>query len=234
MPNLPKSGDTTIRCDQWLMLLDELNIGAFTVNLQRKITSMNYAAQALMGLNENEVKEIAEKFKESGVEAIAVSLLHSYANPEHELKIEKIIKEIWPKAIISISHQIAREFREYERTSTTVIDAYTKKNVVQYISRLNANLKDMGFAGQLLVVGPSGVIGISAAEENSLHTIASGPTGGAVGSARLAKLTGFKDLLIMDVGGTSFEVAIIKDGENIGFTPGYYNDYEKRSYVRRF
>lgn len=175
----------------------------------------NSLGEIIQDLNEDEVKEITERFKNSGVEAIAVSLLHSYANPEHELKIERTIREIWPEAIISLSHQIAREFREYERTCTTVIDAYTKGKVVQYISRLDKNIKDMGFAGQLLVVGPSGVIGSSAVEKNSLTTIASGPTGGAVGSARLAKLTGFKDLLIMDVGGTSFEVAIIKDGENM-------------------
>ena len=175
----------------------------------------NYQGQIIEELDEEEVKETAEKLRENGVEAVAVSLLHSYANPENEQGVEKIINKIWPEVILSLSHQIAREFREYERTSTTIIDAYTKKKVVQYLSRLSENLKDRGFSGQLLVVGSSGVIGISAAEKNCLNTLASGPTGGAIGSARVAKLMGIKDLLIMDVGGTSFEVAVIKDGTNL-------------------
>jgi N-methylhydantoinase A len=176
---------------------------------------MNSKGQILIELDGDEVKDITKKLRESGVEAIAVSLLHSYANPEHELRVEKIIREEWPEVILSLSHEIAREFREYERTSTTVIDAYTKKKVVQYLQKLGINLKNKGFTGQLLISGPSGVIGTGSAIKNSIFTMDSGPTGGAVGAARLANLTGFKDLLLMDVGGTSFDVAVIKDGKNI-------------------
>lgn len=175
----------------------------------------NFLGQVLTPLNHEEVKEKIGRFIQNGVEAVAVCLLHSYANPENEQKIENIIREIGSDVTISLSHQIAREFREYERTSTTVIDAYTKKKVIRYLGNLSGDLKNKGFRGRLLIVGPSGVISASVAEKNSLYTMASGPTGGCIGAARLSSMTGFKDLLIMDVGGTSFDVAIIKDGANI-------------------
>jgi N-methylhydantoinase A len=175
----------------------------------------NYLGQVLTSLKDEEVREKVGILVQNGVESVAVCLLHSYANPENELKVENIIREIRPEVTVSLSHQIAREFREYERSSTTVIDAYTKKKVVQYLAKLSNDLKNKGFQGQLLVVGPSGVIGAAVAEKNSLYTMSSGPTGGCVGAVRLSRTTGFKDVLLMDVGGTSFDVAIIKDSANI-------------------
>ena len=108
----------------------------------------DFQGQIIEELNEDEVKDIVQKFKQNGVEAIAVSLLHSYTNPENEQKIEKIIKASWPEVTISLSHQIAREYREYERTSTTAIDAYTKKKIVQYLGLLSDRFKNRGFNGQ--------------------------------------------------------------------------------------
>lgn len=174
-----------------------------------------YLGEILEKVDEKEVDEIIKKLIESGVEAIAVCLLHSYANPENEQRIGEIINKIWPEVDVSLSYLVAREFREYERTSTTVINAYIRKAVVNYLSRLSENLKDVGFLGQLLVLGPSGVLGIEAVKEKAIHTLASGPIGGAAGAAYLARLCGFKDLLTMDVGGTSFDVSIIKDVLNI-------------------
>jgi N-methylhydantoinase A len=175
----------------------------------------DYLGQIVKELSEEEVEEAVRKLREKGVEAIAVCLLHSYTNPENEQKIGKILTRIWPEVTVSLSHQIAREFREYERTSTTVIDAYIKKSVVVYLERLSKNLKDMRFAGQLLVASPSGVLGIGAVKEKAIATLNSGPIGGAAGAAYLAKLLGVKDLVTMDVGGTSFDVSVIKDGMNI-------------------
>jgi N-methylhydantoinase A len=175
----------------------------------------DYLGQIVKELSEEEVEEVVRKIRERGVEAIAVCLLHSYANPENEQKIGKILTRIWPEVTVSLSHQVAREFREYERTSTTVIDAYIKKSVVVYLERLSKNLKDMRFAGQLLVASPRGVLGIGAVKEKAIATLNSGPIGGAAGAAYLAKLLGVKDLVTMDVGGTSFDVSMIKDGMNI-------------------
>jgi N-methylhydantoinase A len=175
----------------------------------------DYLGQVVRELSEGEVEEVVGELRENGVEAIAVCLLHSYANPENEQKIGKILTQIWPEAAVSLSHQVAREFREYERTSTTVIDAYIKKSFVVYLDRLSKNLRDMGFAGQLLVASPTGVLGIAAVKEKTIAALKSGPIGGAAGAAYLAKLLDVKSLVTMDVGGTSFDVSVIRDGVNV-------------------
>jgi len=176
---------------------------------------MSYLGEVLEALDEEEVRTIVSKMKEDGVEAIAVCLLHAYANPDHERRIGEIIGEVWPEVSVSLSHRVARQIREYERMSTTVINAYVGKTVGGYLSRLGESLKDTGFAGQLLVLGPSGLIGLDAFKDSLLYTLASGTVGGAAGAAYLAGHCGVKDVVTMDVGGTSFDVSIIKDGQNL-------------------
>jgi N-methylhydantoinase A len=175
----------------------------------------NYKGEILERLDEQEVKEIVQKLRGDGVEAIAVCLLHSYANPENEQRIGEIINEVWPEVSVSLSHQVAREVGENIRANTTIISAYSGKAIMGYVSRLSENLKDMGFSGQLLVLGPSGVLGVQAAKEKPLSSLSSGPVGGAAGAAYLAGLCGLKNVVTMDVGGTSFDVSIIKDGVNV-------------------
>lgn len=126
----------------------------------------SYKGEIIQRLNEKETKEIVEKLKKEGVEAIAVCLLHSYTNPENEQRIGEIINEVWPEVSVSLSHQVAREIGENIRTNTTIISAYMGKAITGYVSRLGENLKDMGFSGQLLILGPSGILGIEAAKEN--------------------------------------------------------------------
>jgi len=175
----------------------------------------SYKGEILERLDEKEAKEIVKKLREDGVESIAVCLLHSYANPENEQRIGEIINEVWPEVSVSLSHQVAREIGENIRANTTVISAYMGKAIAGYVSRLSENLKEMGFSGQLLILGPSGVLGIEAAKEKPLYSLASGPVGGAAGAAHLARLCGIKNIVTMDVGGTSFDVSIIKDGVNL-------------------
>jgi N-methylhydantoinase A len=175
----------------------------------------NHLGEIIEKLDEEEAKEVIKKLKVYRVEAIAVCLLQSYVNPENERRLGEIIKEVWPEVTLALSHLVAREMREYERTSTTVINAYIEKAVVHYLSRLSENLKEAGFLGQLLVLGPSGVLGVDAVKEKAIYTLASGPIGGAAGAAYLARLCGIRDLVTMDVGGTSFDVSVIKDGVNI-------------------
>jgi N-methylhydantoinase A len=141
--------------------------------------------------------------------------LHSYVNPAHEVKVGEIIKRVWPEATVALSHLIAREMREYERTSTTVINAYVEKIVVDYLSRLSTNLNNIGFSGQLLILGPSGVLGLEAVKEKAIYSLGSGPIGGAAGSAFMARVCGIQNLVTMDVGGTTFDVSVIKDGQNV-------------------
>lgn len=174
-----------------------------------------HAGEILENIDEQEIRQIAGKLRDNGVEAVAVCLLHAYANPENEQRIGKIINEAWPEVTVSLSHQVAREIDENRRMNTTVISAYMGKAVAGYINRLSESLKNHGFTGQLLILGPGGVLGIDAAGEKPLYSLASGPVGGAAGAAHLAALCGIKDVVTMDVGGTSFDVSVIKDGVNL-------------------
>ncbi len=173
----------------------------------------NYVGRIMKEVSPDELSEVLQRLKGRGVEAIAVCLLHSYANPENELKVLSLIKELWPEVNVSLSHQVAREFREYERMSTTVLDAYIKQRVVHYLAKLHEGLRSDGFGGQLLIVSPSGVLGLNAIKEKTIATFASGPIGGVSGATYVAKLAGIKDLVNMDVGGTSFDVSLIENGE---------------------
>lgn len=175
----------------------------------------NHLGEIIGKIDEKEMEEVIQKFKKNGVEAIAVCFLHSYVNPENEKRSGEMIHAVWPEVSLSLSHLVAREMREYERMSTTVINAYIEKAVVNYLSQLKENLRKAGFLGQLLVLGPSGVLGVEAVQEKAIYTLASGPIGGAAGAAQLARICGVRDVVTMDVGGTSFDVSIIKDGMNV-------------------
>jgi len=176
---------------------------------------LDYLGKVLEPLDEAEVKAAVRKLKEQGIEAIAVCFLHSYTNAEHEEKAGKVIEKVWPEVPVSLSSKIAREYREYERTSTTVLDAYIKKTVVDYLNRLATELEKMQFKGQLLISSPSGVMGVPAVSENTLSTVSSGPIAGAAGSVYLANILGIKNVLTIDVGGTTFDVSVIKDGTSL-------------------
>ena len=176
---------------------------------------MDYQGGIVKELNEAEVQALINKLLDNGVEAIAVCLLHSYANPENEQKIGKILGRMLPSEAISLSHEVVREFREYERTSTTVLDAYIKKSVVTSLNRLEKNLGEMGFNGQVPMAGTNGILDINTARQKAISTLNSGPIGGAAGAAYLAGITGVKNLVTMDVGGTSFDVSVIKDGKSL-------------------
>jgi N-methylhydantoinase A len=173
---------------------------------------MNHLGQIVKDVDRHEVEDVVHRLKESGVEAVAVCFLHSYANPSNEKKAGAIIGEIWPEVGVSLSHQVAREFREYERMSSTVLDAYVKKRVVEYLTKLFGSLKEDNFSGQLLIVSPGGVLGLGAIKEKTIATFASGPIGGVAGSSYIADATGVRDLVNMDVGGTSFDVSLIRNG----------------------
>ena len=175
----------------------------------------SFKGEMIKPLDENEVREAVKKLKKAGVEAIAVCLLHSYANPSNEKKIGEIINEIWPEVSISLSHQAACEIGENMRANTTILSAYSGKAITAYFTKLHENLKSMGFKGQFLILGPNGVLGLQTAREKPLTSLSSGPVGGAAGAAHLAGLCGIKDVVTMDVGGTSFDVSIIKNGVNV-------------------
>jgi N-methylhydantoinase A len=159
------------------------------------------------------IREAVEVFKADGVTSVAVAFLHAYANPAHELAAEQALREFGFKGEISLSHQVSGEYREYERTTTTVIDAYVRPRMAVYLRALDDRLKGAGFDGNLLVTrSGGGAMTFPEAEARPFETILSGPVAGAEGAAELARALGFDDVITADVGGTSFDTCLITDG----------------------
>jgi N-methylhydantoinase A len=159
------------------------------------------------------VKEAVEVFAADGVTSVAIAFLHAYANPAHELAAERALREHGFEGEISLSHQVSGEYREYERTTTTVIDAYVRPRMAVYLRALADRLEGAGFTGNLLVTrSGGGAMTLPEAVARPFETILSGPVAGAEGAAELARTLGINDLITADVGGTSFDTCLITDG----------------------
>jgi N-methylhydantoinase A len=157
---------------------------------------------------------ILARFADARVDAIAVAFLNAYANPANELAMEAALREAGFEGGISLSHRVSGEYREYERFSTTAIDAFVRQRMSHYLSRLEAGLRGLGFRGQCLITrSGAGSMTFSEAEERPFETIMSGPVGGAQGGTELARALGLSGLITADVGGTSFDTALVLDGE---------------------
>src|SRR5437867_2914994 len=148
------------------------------------------------------------------VRSIAVSLLHSYKNADHEERIKSIAARAYPNLSVSISSEVVSEYREYERTSTTALDAYIKPIIAEYLHKLERTLNANGFRGLLLITRSDGGMMTAATAANSpISTVQSGPAGGVVGASYLAALTKRQKLITMDIGGTSLDVCVIEEGQ---------------------
>jgi len=164
-------------------------------------------------LNERDIGVALRVFESAGVESIAIAFLNAYSNPQHELAAEKVVRDLGFAGYISLSHRISGEYREYERTSTTVIDAYVRPRMVRYLRVLQARLREMGFSGTPMVTrSGGGVFTFAEAEERPFETIMSGPVAGAEGAAELARMLGLRKVITADVGGTSFDTCMIANG----------------------
>ncbi len=152
-------------------------------------------------------------FTNEGVDSIAVAFMNAYANPTHELAAEAALREAGFSGEISLSHKISREYREYERTSTTVIDAFVRGRMSNYLRRLESDLGGAGFNGACLITrSGSGSMTFSEAEDRPFETIMSGPVAGAEGGGELSRQLELGDLITADVGGTSFDTCMITQG----------------------
>jgi N-methylhydantoinase A len=164
-------------------------------------------------LQEKSVREAWAALRNLELDCIAVVLLNAYANPEHELAIERILRDGGFQGEIALSHRISRECGEYERTSTTVVDAFVRKRMRTYLSSLESELTDNGFSGRAFVTrSGGGALTFGEAMDRPFETINSGPAGGAAGAARLAQELGLGTIVTADVGGTSFDTTIVTDG----------------------
>ncbi len=156
---------------------------------------------------------ILDDFRAEGVEAIAICLLHSYANPSHERAVLERVRESWPEVSVVASHQISREWREYERTSTAVLSAYVQPVAERYLTRLVDALDESGFDGQLYVMQSNcGVDSVQKTREIPITMVESGPASGFWGAAELGRLLGFPNILALDIGGTTAKCSLIEGG----------------------
>jgi len=175
---------------------------------------LNYAGEELASLDREAVRAAARRARDEGIGALAVAFLFSYINPAHELDAESILQEeLGDDVSISLSHRIAREWREYERTSSAVLDAYTSPIVRRYLDRLERELRGRGLKVPLHVMQSSGgIVTAQSARQVSLQTLLSGPVGGTMGGAALARMLDRPNLICIDMGGTSFDVSLVVDG----------------------
>jgi N-methylhydantoinase A len=174
---------------------------------------MTFRGEVYLPLELNEVQRAAELFTREGVSSVAVTFLHAYANETHELLAERALRDGGFEGDISLSHRISGEYHEYERTSTTVIDAFVRGRMIRYLSHLQKQLTEMGFGGNLLITrSGSGAMTFAEAQERPFETIMSGPVAGAEGAAVLARRLGLGGVITADVGGTSFDTCLVEDG----------------------
>lgn len=168
---------------------------------------IDYKGKVLEDLSPEEVRSLVERLKEKKVEAVAVCLLHSYANPVHEEEVGRVLRKELSGVHVSLSHEILPEFREFERTSTTVVNAYVSPKMESYLTYLEERL---GEGDSLRVMQSSGgIISTSVAKREAVRTVLSGPAGGVISAVHLGKLIGAEKLVTFDMGGTSTDVSLI-------------------------
>jgi N-methylhydantoinase A len=156
---------------------------------------------------------IVDDFRAAGVEAIAICLLHAYANPEHEQAVLARVRDLAADMSVVASHQISREWREYERSSTTVLSAYVQPVAERYLTRLADQVREEGFAGQLYIMQSNcGVDSVAKAREIPITMVESGPSSGFWAAAELGRLIGEHNVLALDIGGTTAKCSLIEDG----------------------
>ncbi len=164
-------------------------------------------------VSEASVAQAAERIKAGNYTSVAVCLINAYENPAHELEIGALLEKYLPGYSISLSHQAAREWREYERTSTTVINAYIAPIVQNYLEFLEQRMAGKNYTKHVHIMqSGGGVITAEMAKRHPIQTLMSGPVGGAVGNQSLSQLLGYPNLIGVDMGGTSYDVSMVVDG----------------------
>ncbi|TCM19932.1 N-methylhydantoinase A [Novosphingobium sp. PhB165] len=165
-------------------------------------------------LDEAALREACRKLRLQNVEAVAISFLFSFVNPEHERRAKEIVRQEIQNAYVSASHEVLPRAPEYDRTSTTVVNAYVGPRVTGYLERLVQRLGEGGYRNQLMVMQASGgVMTKDYIDGAPIRVLASGPAGGVVGSAHAGRAKGCPDLLCVDMGGTSYDMALVLNGE---------------------
>ncbi|MEV4184286.1 hydantoinase/oxoprolinase family protein [Streptosporangium canum] len=182
---------------------------------------LDHTGAEVRPFDEAQATAVARWFRERGITAIGVCFLHSYANPGHELRMREVIEREHPEAVVSISSDVLREYREYERSVTTLVDAAVKPTMRRYIASL-ADRLGMPFS---VMKSNGGVLSAAEVVHQPITTVLSGPAAGALGAALIASTAGHPSVITLDGGGTSTDVAVVVDGEPSLTTEGSIGRY---------
>ncbi len=172
------------------------------------------SGEVITAIDEEATRAAIEDLLASGTESLTIAFLNAYVNSAHERRAREIALELRPGLPVSISSDLVSEYREYERTLTAVLNSYTQPQVIRYVDGLESLLGDAGFRGRLNIVrSDGGTMSARSTKERPVDIAFSGPSGGAVGAAYLARRMGVPNVLTFDMGGTSTDVALCRDGE---------------------
>jgi N-methylhydantoinase A len=200
----------------------------------------DFEGKVVRPFDEEGATRVARWFRDAGVMTIGVCFLHSYANPEHELRMREILRREHPEAVVSISSDVLREYREYERSMTTLVDAAVKPIVSRYVANIASRLAEFtrsGPAGEdqertaipfYIMKSNGGVLSAGEVVHQPLTTVLSGPAAGALGAALICGRAGFDKVLTCDGGGTSTDVSVVLDGEPTLTTEGMVGAYPSK------
>ena len=189
---------------------------------------MDFEGNELRPFDDEGARTIARWFRDKGINTLGVNFLHAYANPAHELRMREILTEEHPDAVVSISSEVLREYREYERSMTTLVDAAVKPKVSRYVTNIHDRLDDFtgatdGTRGHIpfyIMKSNGGVLSAGEVVNQPITTVLSGPAAGALGAGLIARRAGFAKVLTCDGGGTSTDVTVVIDGEPALTTEG--------------
>jgi N-methylhydantoinase A len=181
----------------------------------REVTErLNFKGEVVTPLDEDDARACARWLKDSGIAVAGVCLLHSYANAAHELRLRELLLEEYPELVVSISSEVWPEYREYERTVTTLVDAFVKPHVTGYLQRAQRRLQEVAPEAPLLIMKSNGgVMPAAAVARRPISTVLSGPAAGALGASWLAQQAGFQRVITIDTGGTSTDVCLVEGAE---------------------
>lgn len=181
---------------------------------------LNFRGEVLAPFNRDDALRVASRIGDSGAEAVAVCFLHSYANQIHELAMKEALAQVCPELPVTLSSDLSREYREYERTSTAVVNAYIQPITRTYLGQLDRTLAEAGSSGQFLLTrSGGGVMTVASAQAEPVQLILSGPAAGVIGAAAFGEVIGVPNLITLDMGGTSLDTSLIADGQ-----PRYNHD----------
>ena len=175
---------------------------------------MDYMGNVLEPVRLGELAPIIDDLKTASVEAVAVCLLHAYVNPQHEIQVVDEINKLWPQVEVIASSSVCREWREYERTSTTVLSAYVLPIAKRYLQRLEQGVAGLGLESRVCIMQSNGGMStVAGASGNPVSMVESGPAGGVLGAIALGQEIGEDDLIVLDIGGTTAKTALVHAGK---------------------